>query len=347
MADLIGRMLQGGGGGGGLPDLTKPSGGPWQQLGGLLGTAAKAGQHSPEYYRVAATYEGSAAKAESKASDLATFKDQPDILNDLIERDPYWQKHPKGKAYLKTLLGQTPEVRPETLPPTQRAATYRGETQQLLSRLPGMRAGIEPESEMERRWVEAMRPGMMLQKYPAEGFRPSGLTEEQQKEWATLAGGIFGGMPPTATEAAKATVRGEVVPEPSQKFARWLSMKGSDLSQINENEQALVAYLTEGASVFTSFPGDTEADLAMNYGSLMADEDLKSQLGIKEDDLSTFSPENIKRIPFMGRMSIFVNMVNSLRPDDKSAAYILWNWFEDIFAGAAGTPPWAKLAWEE
>lgn len=306
-------------------------------LGG--GRRAQAGETEAAMrkFKTAASYEGTADYAEQKAGELATFKDQPVVIESLIEQDTKLKKW--GKAYLKILLGMKPMVSPETLSPAERKATYRSEGQFLESQLPSMRGKMGPGG-MEA-WTQALTPYMGQQGFPTVGAPQLGGPKEKEAfgEFATK---LFGGVPTTGAQAAGQMVRGEKVSPVPEKFAKWTEGPIS-LGDLNKAEQPLAAFLTEGPQASMNV-GTPAGLLALDKPGLEKKQ-IKDYLGYTS--VEDYDPKKIKSQPFMARLAAFVSLVNNVRMNEETTIYIWQDWFKDWSGGRAKTPGWAGFEWPE
>lgn len=300
-----------------------------------LGGGRRAEAGKPEAamrkYKTAASYEGTADYAEQKARELATFKDQPGVIQSLIEEDTKLKRW--GKAYLKALLGMEPMVSPETLSPAARASTFRSEGQFLESQLPSMRGKLGPEG-MES-WTQALTPYMGQQGYPTVGAPQLGSPEEKAA-FGQFATELFGGVPTTRGQAAGQMVRGEPVSPVPEKFAKWTEGPVS-LGQIDKAEQALAAFLTEGPEASMG-AGQAAGLLALDRPGLEKKQ-LMDYLGY--ESVEDYDPKKIKSQPFMARLAAFVSLVNNVRMKETTTIFIWQDWFKDWSGGRAKTPGWA------
>lgn len=350
MADLIGRML----GAGSLPDLTKPSGGPWRQLGASLGAGLRAGFPSPaeagsitsekgiEYFRIGAGIEGTRDYAESLAAKLATFADQPTVRDSLIEADTKLKKW--GKALVIALTKSQIPIDPTLLSPAGARATYTGERRILEQARPRM-GELAPEQLSA--WTRAYKPSMRMQGFAgAPEFRPELKTPEERQEWERLTTGLFGRVPIGAKGAAGKMARREPTGEPSPRYARWTGKM--ELGQVPTNEQDLAVFLTEGIAGLGEFGEAKLEELSRDAntavlrwarkrkGEAMT---LPEMLGYK--DMDDFDPEWIKGQPLVSRFAALVHLINSIRMSEDTMGYIFQRWFEDLLGPAIRTPAYA------
>lgn len=307
-----------------------------QFLAPFLGGRAEAGgnlEKAVRAYKVAAHYEGTDAYAEEKAGQLATFKDQPQVIQSMIENDAKLKTH--GRTYLKALLGLMPSVRPETLSPAARQQTYGQERAYLESQLPGMRGKLAPGQAQA--WAGAMQPGFGQMGFPKQAAPPGG------EEFQRLTKELFGAAPVGRGEAARRAVAGEEVPEVAERYKRYMTKV--EPQDLGKTERPLAAFLTEGGKSFMSFPGDTQLNLEMTYPALMQ-EPLKTFLGM--EDLETFNPgASIKKQPLLGRLAAFISLVNNLQMDEKVAIYVFQDWFNDWFGEEVASPAWMDLGFPQ
>ena len=352
MADLIGRMLRGGG----LPDLTRPSGGPWRQLGGALGAGLRAGFPSPaqagtitgekatEYFRVGAGIEGTRDYAESLAAKLATFADQPTVRDSLIQADKTLQKNKWAKALVISLTKSQIPIDPTLLSPAGARTTYTAERGIMERARPGMG---ELGPEQLGAWARAYEPSMRMQRFAgAPEFRPELKTEEERREWERLTTGLFGGVPIGARGAAGRMARREPPGEPSPRYEAWTGRV--ELGQVPTAQRNLAVFLTEGVAKLGTFGieelkrlSETPEYAALRWGEKRKGEamTLPERLGYK--DVDDFDPEAIKAQPLLSRLAAFVQLVDTIRMNERTMGYIFQRWFEDLLGPAAPTPAWA------
>ena len=350
MADLIGRMLRGGG----LPDLTRPSGGPWRQLGGLLGAGLGAGFPSPaqagtitsekavEYFRIGAGIEGTRDYAEALAAKLATFADQPTVRDSLIQADTKLKKW--GKALVIALTKSQLPIDPTLLSPAEARTTYGAERRILEEARPRMG---ELTPEQLRAWTRAYRPSMTMQGFAgAPEFRPELRTPEERQEWERLTTGLFGRVPIGAPGAAERLARRERIGEPSPRYAAWTGRV--ELGQVPTAQRNVAVFLTEGVAGLGTFGieqlkklTETPEYAPLRWGEKRKGEamTLPERLGYK--DVDDFDPEAIKAQPLLSRLAAFVQLVDTIRMDERTMGYIFQRWFEDLLGVAAPTPAWA------
>ena len=352
MADLIGRMLRGGG----LPDLTQPSGGPWRQLGGMLGAGLKAGFPSPaeagtitgekatEYFRVGAGIEGTREYAENLAAKLATFADQPTVRDSLIQADKTLQKNKWAKALVISLTKSQVPIDPTLLSPAEARTTFTGERRMLEQARPGM-GELGPEKLSA--WTRAYEPSMRMQRFAgAPEFRGELKTPEERQEWEKLTTGLFGRVPIGAKGAAGRLARREPTGVPSERYERWTGR--IELGQVPKTQTNLALFLTEGVAGMGTFGVEelkkltqTPEYAALRWGEKRKGEEmtLPERLGYK--DIDDFDPEAIKAQPLLSRLATFVQLVDTIRMDERTMGFIFQNWFEDLLGPAAPTPAWA------
>lgn len=59
-----------------------------------------------EYYKVAASVEGSSDRAEADAEEWHYLCDDPEVVKDILDKNEYYQRHRFGRKYLEALLEQ-------------------------------------------------------------------------------------------------------------------------------------------------------------------------------------------------------------------------------------------------
>jgi len=350
----------------GAPTLAKSLGDVAGYLGAFGAKPAEALELSVDTWRAMAEREGSRTKAEQEASRLAKFKDQPEVLNFIInqiKKDPYWSKKEWGRGYLMTLLGQAPAIDPETLMPVERAREYTQEARILMEKLPFWREQLTPEAE--KALTQALTPYAARQGYALEPIKPAGyeLTPELTPEWQKFIEQIFGGPVPTAEEAAKAIVRGEKVPEPSPTYARAIQYREQGLDAVPQTQKPLAIALTEGSKRAEEFEPGSIYELVQNNPKLL-NPDLMAKFGVltpeqlklyregKEDkvklDISQWEnldPEWIKKQPLLSKISMFIDLISTIPMDDRTMLYLFYHpvWF----GGGPGTPAWVTAEMPE
>jgi len=340
--NLMGKVLQGAGG---VMGAIQNPGRLMQSLGQMawLTGEARAGTPNIDEMQIQAELEGSADKANQMAEKLAPFKNRPKLLNFFIDKDEYWQKHPRGKRYLKALLEQKATIEPSKLAPTEREALYR----KRGGALPFVLAGIQKEEvtpEIEREFREAMAPWFATQGYPTErlGVRKT----EEIPGWKTYVEQMWGTTEPaTAGQAAAARLKGEEMPPEPVAYTDWLKSMQVEYRDLPEGDRPMVDLLTRGgAALRLGYPRDMDIRLLREYPSLVTDMTLRQMLGLeapegqKNPELHEWDASLVKDQPLIARLAAYIKLYNTVgqKLGDDAMNYIFKDWFKDLFGRGKG-----------
>jgi len=212
--DIISKLL------GGYQPQTFP-----QAAGFVTGTALAGKSQDIRALRAAAAMERSAQYAEASVDAFDELLGDPALMESLIDRDPYFQKHPKGAAYLKALLKQTQFTPPGEMEPEKERGAYYGQLEKALApHIPT--GGFPPESELYA-GVKGQLAGPYGKRYPsaeeAAAGVPPGAAGEALSRWGEYTAGKYGwqGPVPTAETAAGLRAGPEEVPPVPEEFTAW------------------------------------------------------------------------------------------------------------------------------